>query len=421
MNRALTSDAAGREKSAWAAGLFRAARVCLLTLLVVVSFEYITALREALLLLGAALLIASLVLGGQRRFRATALFWPLVAYLVVAVISVFTSVSPLYSLSEVRGVLLKGIFAYYVMLHLVGAREHIRQAWSALLVGAALMSLSGLAMMLLGEVSSADGVDRAGSLAGGYQYFATYLVLVWPLVLLAPWLYRERWLRWLAAGLVPLTVAAAYVTQTRGAWLALCVETALLLVVMSRRRWLAAGVGVALCAAVVAAVLWLPQLSHGEKWSQLWRSPSRVQGSAGDLVQVWSHAWREIKRHPFVGIGYGRETFTDAYPEFRRSHQPLLWHTHNVFVENALHLGVQGLVALLVLLAVLAVKLWPRSPPRPGRVEELIAAVGVATLVGFCVRNLTDSLFVDSPALLFWMIMGLACSREYLLDAGRSR
>lgn len=421
MNQAPTSHTAGRDKGALAAGLFRGARVCLLTLLAVVSFEYITAVRETLLLAGAALLAGSLAVGGNFRLRATALFWPLVVYILIAVVSIFTSVDPLYSLSEIRGVLLKGIFAFYVMLHLVGDQRHIRQAWSAMLIGAALMSVSGLALMFFGEGYMAGGAARAGSLADGYQYFATYLVLVWPFILLAPWLYQGRWARLAGLALIPISAAAAYATQTRGAWLALCAQTALLMVVMSRRRLLAAVGGLALIAAMVSAVLWLPQLSHGERWEQLWRSPQHMQGSAGDLLQVWSHAWQEIKQHPFKGIGYGRETFTEAYPAFRQSHQPLLWHTHNVFVENALHLGVQGLAALLLILVMLAINLWPRSPPAPGQAGDLAATAGLATLAGFCVRNLTDSLFVDSPALLFWMIMGLAYSRRYLPAAGGAR
>lgn len=397
----------------WAAGLFRASRVCVLTLAVVVSFESITAMRETLLLLGGVLLAVALV-GGKVRPRATVLIWPLLLYLAMALISLITSVSPLYSLSEIRGVLLKGIFAYFIMVNLIDHERHIRQVWTALLIGAALVSISGLVFLAIKDSNLPGDIVRASSLTEGYQYFATYLVLVWPLLLLGPMMFEDRRFRMLNAALIPLAMAAAYITQTRGAWLALCVQSGLLLVMLSKRRLVAALAGIALCVGLVALVLSTPGFSHGEKWDQLLSNPAGVQGSAGDLVEVWRHSWQEIKEHPFSGIGYGRDTFMIAYPEFRSSHHALLWHTHNVFVESALHLGVQGLAALLLVLGVLAYKLWPRSVPSAGRPGDLAAAAGLATLVGFCIRNMTDSLFVDSPALLFWMIMGLAMSRAYL-------
>ena len=104
----------------------------------------------------------------------------------------------------------------------------------------------------------------------------------------------------------------------------------------------------------------LPGATHGEKWSKLWENPEEMGGTAGDLVAVWKHSAGEIAKHPLSGVGLGRHSFSKAYPEFRATHQPLLWHAHNMFVDIALQLGLQGLAAILwIMIALVAVIVAP--------------------------------------------------------------
>ena len=67
-----------------------------------------------------------------------------------------------------------------------------------------------------------------------------------------------------------------------------------------------------------------------------------IGGTAGDLLDVWKLAFRHIQERPFPGIGFGRSSFTDAFPEFRAQHQPLLWHAHNTLLDFTFQTGIQG-------------------------------------------------------------------------------
>ena len=163
-------------------------------------------------------------------------------------------------------------------------------------------------------------------------------------------------------------------------------------------------------------ILLVPGATHGEHWNRLWSNPEKVGGTAGDLLAVWSHSWREIKKHPFVGIGFGRHSFSKAYPHFRAAHQPLLWHAHNMFVDAALQIGVQGLLALLVLLGLIFWMLWPKAPPLKGDLIGVFGAACAVMVLGLVVRNMSDDFFVKDSALMFWLLSGLALgSRERLL------
>jgi O-antigen ligase len=397
-------------------GLFlRLARVFLLLLILTLPLEAITAVRE-MALVGAALFLAvHLWLTGESRFRPTVLVWPLALYVASAAFSLLTAVDAGYSLGELRAEVLKGLIAFYLGVHFVREEEHLAQAWGGLLATAAVMAVFGVALFWQAGGSLLTHYVRAGSLHSGYGTFATFLVTVWPFVLLAPRQWPGARLRPLWIGLIALCAFSGYLTFSRAAWVAMLVELGLLAVLLSRRRLLTGvGFGAAGVCLVAALLVLVPGARHGERWQQLWENPAQVGGTAGDLIAAWRHSLGEIADHPFRGIGLGRHSFSKAYPDFRARHQPLLWHAHNMFIELALQIGVQGLFAILWAFAALVAVLWPHAPPRRGDAAGLFGLATAVMVVGFSVRNLADDFFVDDSALLFWLLAGLALGGRWL-------
>ena len=398
--------------------LFRVARVFFLVLIIIMPLEAVTAAREMALVAAAFFLALHLYVSGERRFRPTIVFWPLALYVFAAGLSLVWAVDAAYSLRELRGEILKGLIVFYSAVHFVRWPQHLKQGWGALLVGAAAMSLAGIVIYFIMGGDVLHHYVRAGSLHSGYGSFGTYLVTVWPFLLLAPRAFaHSRWRRACQA-LIPLAAFCGYITFSRATWAGMLVESLLCLVMISRHRWRTALVGLGLAGLVlVGALVLVPGSNHGERWSQLTKDPSQVGGTAGDLIAVWKHSWNYISRHPLQGIGLGRHSFSKKFPEFRRTHQPLLWHSHNMFIEIALQTGLQGLAALLWIFITLVVTFWPRDPPPPGRASSLFGGALAVMVIGFSIRNLSDDFFVDDSALLFWLLAGLALGARYL-DAG---
>ncbi len=406
--------------SGWRTLFFRVARAFFLVLIIIMPLEAVTAAREIALLSSAFFLALHLYLSGDRRFRPTIVFWPLALYVLAAALSLVWAVDAAYSLRELRGEILKGLIVFYTAVHFVRWPQHIRQGWGALLVGAAAMSLAGIVIYFIMGGDVLHHYVRAGSLHSGYGSFGTYLVTVWPFLLLAPRAFAQsRWRRACQA-LIPLAAFCGYITFSRATWAGMLVETLLCLVMLSRHRWRTALVGLGLAALILAgALILVPGSNHGERWSQLAEDPSQVGGTAGDLIAVWKHSWNYIARHPLQGIGLGRHSFSKKFPEFRRTHQPLLWHSHNMFIEIALQTGLQGLAALLWIFITLVVTFWPRDPPPPGHAVDLFGGALAVMVIGFSIRNLSDDFFVDDSALLFWLLAGLALGARYLGTAER--
>ncbi len=387
---------------------FRAARIFLLVLLIIMPMEAITAAREIAMVGAAFFLAVHLWVSGDRELRPTLLLWPLALYALTAALSLLTAVDPAYSLKELRAEVLKGLIIFYTGVHFIRAEEHLRQVWGALMVGAGIMAVFAVVFFLADGGSLLHHYVRAGSLHNGYGGFGTYLVTIWPFVLLAPRAFDQPRLRPVWTALIALTAVSGYLTFSRASWLGMLLELGLCLVLMSRRRLRAALVGSGLCLLLVAALFSVPGSRHGEHWQRLLSDPAKVGGTTGDLIAVWRHSLGQIARHPFTGIGLGRHSFSKAYPEFRATHQPLLWHSHNMFIELALQLGVQGLVAILWAFTALVVVLWPHGPPPPRDTVALFGAAVAVMVVGFSVRNLTDDFFVNDSGFLFWLLAGLA-------------
>ncbi|MFZ5587762.1 MAG: O-antigen ligase family protein [Thermodesulfobacteriota bacterium] len=397
---------AGRAQ--WADVCFRLGRLFLLVLIFIMPMEAITAAREVGLV-GAALFLAlNLLLDPERRLRATPLWLPILAYAAIAALSLVWAMDFRYTLKELRAEVLKGVVMYYAAAHFVHHERHLTQAWQALLAGAAVMGLAALVLFATYGGNPLEPFVRAGSLHSGYGSFGTYLVQVWPYLLLFG-LAQEgaRW-RWAWLGLVLLAALSGYLTFSRAVWLAMVVQLGLCVLVTTHHRLRSSVIVAAACLLILVGLFFSPGSSHGERWHKLWEQPEEVGGTAGDLVAVWRFSFDKIGEDPWRGIGLGRHSFSKAFPEFRQTHQPLLWHAHNMFVDLALQLGLPGLAAILAVMIVLAASLWPRSPPGRGDVAGLWMAATAVMVMGFCLRNLFDDFFVDDTGLFFWLLGGLA-------------
>ena len=384
---------------------YRLARIFLLVLAAVMPLAAVTAARE-IALVGTALFGAAWLVLGRVRPRATALGWAVGAFALASALSVVTAVDRSYSLGELRAETLKGLICFFAAANLIRRPEHVRQLWSVLLVMAGIMGLGGVVLFFADGGRTPTIAMRASSLHYGYGAFATYLATMWPLVLVGLWWVREKRARAGLWAVVFLTLVSAYLTISRGCWLAMVVESALIGIGLARRRKRVAMAVAAGALAVVVILGALPGARHGERLGMLLKDPAKVGGTLGDLISVWSFSLKQIAAHPFTGIGVGRHSFSKAFPEFRATHQPLLWHAHNMWLDVALQMGVQGVVALGWVFVAGFRRLWPRVAPGRGQMVGLFCLGVAVMLVGFGVRNLTDDFFADDSALMLWLLLG---------------
>lgn len=334
-----------------------------------------------------------------------------------------------------------GVVIVLVMtLHLRTSRDLERTLWAIVGAGGILASLAVYQQLAGGVDQTFGGFSRvelrniydrtAGFRSEGpvsANYFALILVAVVPLAVERVLHARRGRTRWLAAGIVGVSVAAIVFTYSRGGLVALAMCCVPMLVWVPRGRLVpmlfTGGV-----AAVVLAVFVLPA-DYMERVRALTQVVAATQGDVprdnalrGRLSEVTSAAMM-FGDHPIVGVGYGN--FEIHYPRYaqqlgldaRREERQ----AHSLYLEIAAETGLVGLLAFGVLLlgAGAGVVRGRHGLAEAGDFvgERLATGFGIA-LLGY----LAGSVFLHlTYPRYFWLLLGVALSLFALAPPLRAR
>jgi O-antigen ligase len=333
------------------------------------------------------------------------------------------SVDPEYSQGQLAREVMDSSLA--MLIFYVAARD---ARSLRLLIGAALASFAFFALLAIGMNGVLGGWD-AGRWHHGVGPWSTWVVLVAPFIfalITPPPAGFGGGRRLMAAGLVllALMIVTARMTDNRVVWVAL-----------------AAVFG---CASLAAALRWPQTFTRTPlRWSVplavllvvlalaftdvLEERAERVAPTGGVAVSIerdprldlWEHVMQRIAVRPMTGYGFGRRIL--AGPLAAELHDPLLAHAHNVFVSQWLQTGLVGMLAFTAFIGALALRYLRFLRSR----DDTLAFVGVAGLaliVGFVAKDLTDDFLFRSNAKELWamtaMLLGYGVRRERMLVDG---
>lgn len=207
-------------------------------------------------------------------------------------------------------------------------------------------------------------------------------------------------------------IYAAYLSQTRGAWLGIPVFILITIVILGRRISVRKQLAVAAVALMVVISLFassdLVQQRIGaaeQDISQYYRNDNPVT-SVGVRLQLWAGSWLLFVEHPLVGVG--REGFSAALRGLERrgilvpeaSHQP---HSHNEILYNMVTLGCFGLLGILCLYLVPGYY-FLRDAAHADREIRATAGMGLILCFGFLILGLTDVMFMWGASDNFYAI-----------------
>ncbi len=398
--------------------LLVAAAVCL----AVLPIGGVAALRAITLATATVLALAVLATHARRTGSVpspgAAILVPLVLWVLWASSSLLWSHAPAYTLRELRAEFAWGLAtmaAFYV------AADGVR-AWRTL----TLTVLAGLALMagLVLVLAPFGDPFAAGTWHGGVGAYATYLVLVAPMlvVLVAqpPAGFRGTATALVAAVLLAgLLLAAARLTDNRMVWIALAAlgATAAALAGLRWRagflrapvRWLAP-----LAVLLVALAVLFADAAREKARVHFPPDTSVVETIEQDpRLPLWNRTAMLIAERPWTGYGFGKEVLRQ---ELRSTlGDATLSHAHNVFISQWLQTGAVGLALLVALLGAIGWR-YVRFYRSTSDTLALLGIVGLSLLAGFVVKNLTDDFLIRSNGRLFWalnaMILGCGVRLE---------
>jgi O-antigen ligase len=349
----------------------------------------------------------------------TVLDGPLVLFLIVTLFAFVLGVGRGYTTQTLHdyGKMIVSISLFFLVVNLVRSRLDFALALNAFcLLGAAAATL-GVALWALGrraepllarlaivgyptgriiryiEDDPAKAIRATGTSVDPNSFAGLLMVVL--VVLVAQFAARRP--------LVP-----RFVTIPAGPMVGLC-----LLLTQSRAAWLGAAAGIVLVAALRYRWLLLPlalgvpavlALGVGRSFIQRFILGLRLQDPATRLrLSEYQNALAIIREHPVFGVGFGAAPSID-----------LQTGVSSVYLTIAERAGLLGLVVYLVVLIVLALRLWPalvgRATPDSAAKEATLALAGAlaaAVTAGVLDHYFFNIAFAHMVA-LFWGLVALA-------------
>jgi putative inorganic carbon (hco3(-)) transporter len=111
-----------------------------------------------------------------------------------------------------------------------------------------------------------------------------------------------------------------------------------------------------------------------------------------------------------VGLGAFRRVVNVLYPLFLVPPDADIAHSHNMFLQVGVDVGLIGLIGYVGLLLVAGVSAWQVAARRKG-FEGFVTLGALAALIGFHTYGLADALALGSkPSVVFWVLLGLVAA-----------
>jgi putative inorganic carbon (HCO3(-)) transporter len=351
----------------------------------------------------------------------TSLDLPLFAFISWVLLTVPFSIDPAYSFSEWRKFIAHMLVFYWAMfvLRLDADVVPARKALVAIVLGSLALSLFALEDFLIRGGSWRDRLVRAGAPFSDFNWLATYLVLVIPVLI--GWLVTQSNLAARAVGLCSLvaSVLAQVAAYTRAGWVAHFVQALSVVLLIRRHRllvWFLSGV-------ILSGSIGLFTLSsRGYQQGTLdpWTFSARVK--------TWQLGFQQVLEHPIVGIGFGNNIFSQVYTaeiEAGRSKgevEKVLPGLHNTFAMVLMGSGVPALTFFIwFIIRALRELLAGVRAADVARTRHMVFRAAIAlAVIGFVIRNLFDYMFAGSLASLFWIFIAVGLSMKTEQALGNS-
>jgi putative inorganic carbon (HCO3(-)) transporter len=328
---------------------------------------------------------------------------PLLGFVGWVLCTVPFATDPAYSFSEWRKLVAQVLVFYWAMFVLRSYRriELSRQIfWTVVLSSLALSSYALVDFILRGGTWR-DRLVRAGAPYSDYNWLATYLVLVIPILIGWIVIHRTVWVRAIGALTLVMAGLAQVASYSRAGWVAHFAQAVGFGLMAGRRRlviWVLV-VAVAIGGGLLAA----SEIGYQRDTVDSWTLSARVK--------TWRLGLHQASQHPLVGVGYGNDTFSKVHQAELEADkgkdlaERVLPGLHNTFATVLMGSGVLALILFIwIFIRIISTlrRQWLRSTAAETR--WLLVAVAVVT-VGFATRNLFDYMFAGSLAHLFWILV----------------
>jgi O-antigen ligase len=321
----------------------------------------------------------------RERVEVPRLFWPLLVYAALTLLSAAAAPDPRASFVDSKQLVL------FLIVPMVYRFARGARAQTVLRVA-----------ITVGAISAAFGIVQYGLLnynnlgqrpQGTLGHYMTYsgLLLLVIASAVARLLFDSRDRAWTIV-VMPALIVALVLTFTRSAWVGTCVVVALLFSLKDLR----------LVAAIPVAAAIIVALSPPQITSRFYSMFDLRDPTSRDRVAMLREGVAMIEAHPLTGVG--PNMVERVYEQYRdpAAVERVNPHLHNVPMQIAAERGLPALAAWLAFVGIATVdlwRLWRRSRMR------CLPAAALAAIAGMLAAGLFEYNFGDSEFLMLFLIL----------------
>ena len=353
-------------------------------LLFVGSLQLSVAISEILLTV-VFLLWLVILLVKRESLELPPICWPLLAYILLTMVSVATSIDPIVSLIDSKEVLLFLVIPIVYRL----ARGHRATTLASIIISVgSVAALYGIIQYGILEYDQL-GQRPQGSM-GHYMTYSGLLMLVISLAA-ARLLFGTRNRLWVSL-VLPALLVALTLTFTRSAWVGACCSGGLLLILKDFR--------LLAILPVITAIFFI--LAPAEITNRAYSIFDLQDPTNRDRFAMARVGIRMIKDHPLTGVGPDMVPVTYADYRDEGAVNQVNPHLHNVPLHIAAERGLPALGAWLWFIVV-AFRQLVRQFQKPQSLA--LAAGGLAAMTSMLTAGMFEYNFGDSEFLMLLLVI----------------
>lgn len=305
-------------------------------------------------------------------------------------------------------VLLAG--GFFLCSNLLRTKDMINHAARAFALSSVICAVVGIAECILG-FASLDWLDtemfssiegRAVSFFENPNVLGTYLCFGAPLTLSFMSVSKEKKkARWFL-GFVAILVCSV-LTWSRGAWIGMIVSV--LMMLACTKHFFAVVGSVALV--IPFGVYVIPQSVIDRFFS----IGNLSDSSTSYRLNIWRACCEMASEYGLGGIGVGEEAFSRLYPQFSVAGAEIAYHSHSLWLQILLMLGVCGFAVFVLVLFFFAQRSFSALKYGSDNDVKYILAGTMSGVAGLLVCGLFDySWYNYRVYFVFFAMMGIACA-----------
>ena len=316
------------------------------------------------------------------------------------------------------------MLGYFLVVNLIRSAAWLNRMIYALVSSGTIVAIIGILQYVFGLFQTANWMDarlfanirgRVTSVFDNPNILGMYLCMVFPFALYSLKRCRQKNERFLARISVGVILLCTLFTWSRGAWLAVMV-TALLFALFTSKKTLRV---IFFC---LLAIPFMPMILPRNVLQRFLSIGNLADSSLQYRLYTWRGTMRMVKENFWGGIGYGNTAFRELYPQYAYAGIEAAEHSHNLFLQVTVGVGIGGLLLLLVVIFFgYQMNLEYIKNTKDVQTKRMVISA-ICSFTAILTMGVFDFVWYNYRMFfLFWVVLAMACAGTRIGNAEQRR